>query len=194
MPATTNIAAGLDLARELLEGDCSAFVECGAGTLYGLPPDDQIIANSYAAAMAAVDAAALALQRLQAERDALAERQLVLGGEASALLWAARQIAASVGLGPDASLNEIVAAVKSLAAPQPPAADHPEDALEMVRTPAAKPARQPLTREQIDGIMTEHYPISSLNREDVDAFEACVRDIERANGIGTEPSQEGGAA
>jgi len=47
----------------------------------------------------------------------------------------------------------------------------------------AKP-RQPLTREQIDAVMTEHYPLSSLLREEVDAFERCVRDIERLHGIG----------
>ena len=44
--------------------------------------------------------------------------------------------------------------------------------------------REPLTRQQIDAVMTEHYPLSSLLREEVDAFEACVRDIERAHGIG----------
>ena len=47
----------------------------------------------------------------------------------------------------------------------------------------AKP-RQPLTREQIDAVMTEHYPLSSLLREEVDAFERCVRDLERLHGIG----------
>ena len=44
--------------------------------------------------------------------------------------------------------------------------------------------RKPLTRQQIDAVMTEHYPLSSLLREEVDAFEACVRDIERLHGIG----------
>ena len=44
--------------------------------------------------------------------------------------------------------------------------------------------REPLTRQQIDAVMTEHYPLSSLLREEVDAFEACVRDIERLHGIG----------
>ena len=43
---------------------------------------------------------------------------------------------------------------------------------------------QPLTRQQIDDVMTQHYPLSSLLREEVDAFEACVRDIERLHGIG----------
>ena len=47
----------------------------------------------------------------------------------------------------------------------------------------AKP-RQPLTREQIDAVMTQHYPLSSLLREEVDAFERCVRDLERLHGIG----------
>lgn len=37
-----------------------------------------------------------------------------------------------------------------------------------------------LTRDQIDSIMTQHYPLDSLLRENVDAFEACVRDIEKA--------------
>lgn len=44
--------------------------------------------------------------------------------------------------------------------------------------------RAPLTREQIDAVMTEHYPLSSLLREEVDAFERCVRDLERLHGIG----------
>ena len=44
--------------------------------------------------------------------------------------------------------------------------------------------QQPLTRQQIDDVMTQHYPLSSLLREEVDAFEACVRDIERLHGIG----------
>ena len=44
--------------------------------------------------------------------------------------------------------------------------------------------REPLTRQQIDDVMTQHYPLSSLLREEVDAFEACVRDIERLHGIG----------
>ena len=43
--------------------------------------------------------------------------------------------------------------------------------------------QQPLTRQQIDDVMTQHYPLSSLLREEVDAFEACVRDIERLHGI-----------
>lgn len=48
----------------------------------------------------------------------------------------------------------------------------------------ATKARQPLTRQQIDDVMTQHYPLSSLLREEVDAFEACVRDLERLHGIG----------
>jgi hypothetical protein len=48
----------------------------------------------------------------------------------------------------------------------------------------AKP-RQPLSREQIDAVMTEHYPLLSiLLREKVDDFEKCVRDLERLHGIG----------
>jgi hypothetical protein len=46
------------------------------------------------------------------------------------------------------------------------------------------PALKPLTRQQIDDVMTEHYPLDSLLRENVDAFEACVREIERRLGIG----------
>ena len=44
--------------------------------------------------------------------------------------------------------------------------------------------QQPLTRQQIDDLMTEHYPLDSLLRENVDAFESCVRDLERRHGIG----------
>jgi len=45
------------------------------------------------------------------------------------------------------------------------------------------PALVPLTREQIEAIMTEHYPLDSLLRENVDAFEECIRDVEAAHGI-----------
>ena len=37
-----------------------------------------------------------------------------------------------------------------------------------------------LTRQQIDDVMTQHYPLESLLRENVDAFEAAVRDVESA--------------
>ncbi len=74
-----DIIAGLALAREMLECDRDALVECGTCPLDGLTPDDQIIANSYAAAMVVVDAAAAELQRLTAERDALAARLAEIG-------------------------------------------------------------------------------------------------------------------
>ena len=48
---------------------------------------------------------------------------------------------------------------------------------------ALKSAARPLTRQQVDAVMTEHYPLDSLLRENVDAFEACVRDIERLHGL-----------
>lgn len=41
----------------------------------------------------------------------------------------------------------------------------------------------PLTRQQIDQVMTEHYPLESLLRESVDAFELCVRDLEKLRGV-----------
>ena len=41
-------------------------------------------------------------------------------------------------------------------------------------------ALAPLPRRQIEDVMTQHYPLESLLRESVDAFEACVRDIEAA--------------
>jgi hypothetical protein len=44
--------------------------------------------------------------------------------------------------------------------------------------------QRPLTRQHINAVMTEHYPLDSLLRENVDAFEACVRDLERLHGIG----------
>ncbi len=44
--------------------------------------------------------------------------------------------------------------------------------------------RKPLTRHQIEMVMTQHYPLDSLLRENLDHFEACVRDIERLHGIG----------
>ncbi len=53
-----------------------------------------------------------------------------------------------------------------------------------VATERERCARKSLTREQIDAVMTEHYPLSSLLREEVDAFERCVRDIERLHSIG----------
>lgn len=59
-----------------------------------------------------------------------------------------------------------------------------EDAAPMVADAIVSAVRKPLTRQQIDDVMTQHYPLSSLLREEVDAFEACVRDIERLHGIG----------
>lgn len=59
----------------------------------------------------------------------------------------------------------------------------------LAAAPAA-PAPAPLSRQQIDKIMTKHYPLDSLLRENVDAFEACVRDIEAAIAA----SSKGGAA
>ena len=59
-------------------------------------------------------------------------------------------------------------------------------------TEALRVDRQPLTREQIDAVMTEHYPLSSLLREEVDAFERCVRDLERLHGIGPNAELKGG--
>lgn len=38
--------------------------------------------------------------------------------------------------------------------------------------------QQPLTRQQIEDLMTEHYPLDSGLRENMDAFEACVRRLE----------------
>ena len=58
--------------------------------------------------------------------------------------------------------------------------------MQVAAVPAQAPP-QPLTRQQIDALMTQHYPLDSLLRENVDAFEACVRDIERAHGIGAAP-------
>jgi len=72
-----------------------------------------------------------------------------------------------------------------------------EDAATTYLTRAGNPSepaatgRVPLSREQIRSIMTEHYPLDSLLPENVDAFEACVRDIERAHTI---PAPTGGAA
>lgn len=60
--------------------------------------------------------------------------------------------------------------------------------IEDLRAEAAELKRSqtlaPLTRKQIDDLMTQHYPLSSLLREEVDAFEECVRDLERLHGIG----------
>jgi len=58
------------------------------------------------------------------------------------------------------------------------------DLVDFVCDEYAMPLPPPLTREQIDAVMTEHYPLSSLLREEVDAFERCVRGLERLHGIG----------
>ena len=58
-----------------------------------------------------------------------------------------------------------------------------QEDLDRLRAENAALQRVPLTRQQIDDVMTQHYPLSSLVREEVDAFEACVRDIERLHGI-----------
>lgn len=77
MTDTTNItiAAGLTLARRLLNDDRAAFVECHIVPEAGLSADDQAIADSYTAAIATITGAAAEIQRLTAQRDALAARQ-----------------------------------------------------------------------------------------------------------------------
>lgn len=74
MTETTTITAGLELACELLNGDCAAFVECHIVPKAGLSAGDQEIADDYTAAIAAITGAAGELQRLEAERDALAAK------------------------------------------------------------------------------------------------------------------------
>ena len=67
------IAAGLKLARRLLNDDRAAFVECHIVPEAGLSADDQAIADSYTAAIAAITGAAAELRRLTMQRDALME-------------------------------------------------------------------------------------------------------------------------
>lgn len=74
MTETTTITAGLELACELLNGDRAAFVGCHIVPEAGLSAGDQEIADDYTAAIAAIAGAAGELQRLEAERDALAAR------------------------------------------------------------------------------------------------------------------------
>ncbi len=150
MTDTTTIAAGLTLARELLEGDCSAFVECHMHPVSGLSPADEHVKTDYATAIAAITGAAAELQRLQAERDALAAKlagggrtepamQLLTSDSARAEVaeffedylkrhdfrdYIARDLAGDFAC----ALAPILYAVRG--APQPP---------------AAEPARQPLT-------------------------------------------------
>ena len=59
-------------------------------------------------------------------------------------------------------------------------ATHVYRAMRAASKQAAQAKAEPLTRQQIDKIMTKHYPLDSLLRENVDAFEVCVRDIEAA--------------
>lgn len=70
----TTTAAGLELAKELLNDDRVAFVQCHIVPEAGLSAGDQAIADDYTAAIAAVTGAAAELQRLSAERDELAAR------------------------------------------------------------------------------------------------------------------------
>lgn len=70
----TTTAAGLELAKELLNDDRAAFVQCHIVPEAGLSAGDQAIADDYTAAIAAVTGAAAELQRLSAERDELAAR------------------------------------------------------------------------------------------------------------------------
>lgn len=54
------------------------------------------------------------------------------------------------------------------------------DSIRALPLPAGKRQAVLLTRRQINDVMTTHYPLDSLLRENVDAFEAAVRDIEAA--------------
>jgi hypothetical protein len=62
-----------------------------------------------------------------------------------------------------------------------------EEMAALAAAPAAAP-RQPLTRQQIDDLMTEHFPLDSLLTENVDRIEAFVRDAEKLHGIGGAPA------
>ncbi len=146
MHENTDIAAGLKLACDLLEGDRDAFVECHTAPEAGLAAGDQAIADDYTAAIAAVTTAAQQIQRMTAERDELAD---ALHKARSSLQWRdgrlnQLQIAQVRMRDPERTMVcDILAngmlldpAGSRYASPQPPAA----------------PARQPLTDERIDAI------------------------------------------
>lgn len=77
------------------------------------------VKRDYTTAIAAVTGAAAELRAVTSERDALAARERVCPtmqeAEARALVRALQEIAASVGLGLEASPADVVSAVKSLA-------------------------------------------------------------------------------
>ncbi len=130
------IIASLELARELLEGDCRAFVDCHTHPVSGLSPADEHVKRDYTAAIAAVTAAAAKLRRLTAQAEHLEDARLdaaVLQAQVD-FLQAERDALA-------ARLAEIERAEVQPLYARPPAADHCEDVLQMVRTPAAEPAR-----------------------------------------------------
>ena len=58
--------------------------------------------------------------------------------------------------------------------------------------PSGQPgALQPLTRQQIDDLVTHHFPLDSLLTENVDKLEAFVRDAEKLLGIGATGGAQG---
>lgn len=210
MTDTKAIITGLEQARDLIRCNYESFVSCAHTPGIGLSPVDQQVADDFVAAIDVTAAAAGELQRLEAERDALAdalhkarssvqwrdgrlnqlqiaqvrmrdpERMMVCDILANGALlkpegsrYAAPQPAAepvaptgwklvpveptpemlsahSLGrsrvmpacAGAEEKANTLVSEryrAMLAAAPQPPAADHPEDALEMVRPPAVEP-------------------------------------------------------
>ena len=172
MTDTTNItiAAGLTLARRLLNDDRAAFVECHIVPEAGLSADDQAIADSYTAAIATITGAAAEIQRLTAQRDALAARLAeversgphYIGENAARAAWR-NMLAAS---------------------PQP----H-----------SAKPARQPLTDERIDAIadiVTKGMPDGIRGFCRVWGWQQFARALlqDCAGYYRAEPAHDGGAA
>lgn len=121
MTAPHLITAGLELARKLLNDDRAAFVQCHIVPEAGLSADDQAVADDYTAAIAAITGAAAELQRMIAERNALAARLAEIEAQEPAEHLYAGDCPDSCQ--PDARDPACPACCAMVAASQPPAAE-----------------------------------------------------------------------
>ncbi|MFY9479145.1 MAG: hypothetical protein WAQ08_15985 [Aquabacterium sp.] len=65
--------------------------------------------------------------------------------------------------------------------------------LKAMPEPSETQGRTQMTRQQVDDLMTKHFPLDSLIKENVDIFEQAVRDVEAHHGIPASHQDEGGA-
>lgn len=77
------------------------------------------------------------------------------------------------------AIDDLLDAAENFGLSEHPAVARVKAALNVPEANHASLVALPLTREQVEAVMTEHYPLESLLRENVAAFEQCVSHLER---------------